>query len=97
MVRDLGGPPPAPADETYAAGQGWYASNHPLLAGGARLEKYGLPRAVPADLLLRYGFVNGVPAYAEAGSEREAPSVLYVPVSAGMYQPYQFMSSSGCP
>jgi hypothetical protein len=95
VVRDLGGPPPA--DEGYAAGAAWYESNLPLVVGDERLDKYGLPRGIPADLLLRYGFVDGVAAYAEAGTEREKPSVLYVPVSTGMYQPYQFMTSTGCP
>jgi hypothetical protein len=98
IIRDPGGPPvlPGPPDALYAAGTPWYQEHLPLRSGDQMLSMYGPPRAIDADLLQRFGFVNGVPVYREAGTGG-TPEVVYVPVGPdGLYQPYQNMTGSGC-
>ena len=99
LVRDsTAGDPvtlPLPADAAVAAGTRWFAAYEPIIAGDMMLTANGPPRAVPAEFLTRVGTVNGVAAYVETGAGLE---VVYIPVTRdGSFQPYQFMTSSGCP
>jgi hypothetical protein len=94
-----GGPPefPPPPEDGVAAGRAWYEANEAIVAEGEWLIKYGMPRRIEAELLRRYGFVYGVPAYREAGTSG-TPEVLYLPVDRnGLFQPYQDTIGNGCP
>jgi hypothetical protein len=99
VVRDTGPrtPPPAeePADARYAAGTHWYEERLPLVVDGEHLVMYGLPHSLAPGDLLRLGTVHGVPVYVEAGSTG-TPAVIYVPLSHGVYQPYQDTIGNGC-
>ena len=98
VVRDAapaGGAAASQVSEVYAAGAPWFEEHEPIRAEGHGLVKYGLPRPLSPDEIRRYGTVNGVAAYVEAGS-RGRPEVLYVAVAPGRYQPYQNMTSTGC-
>ncbi|HEX2080244.1 MAG TPA: hypothetical protein VHG08_21255 [Longimicrobium sp.] len=99
VVRDAGPRSPPPAEETadarYAAGAPWYEHNGPLVVDGVSLDRYGAPRPLSPGELVRFGTVHGVPAYVEPGSTG-TPGVVYVPVSHGVYQPYQAMAGTGC-
>ena len=77
-----------PHRATVADDRPWFRDNEPIHYAGRRVVRYGPTRDIPADLLERYGTLDGVPVYAEAGY-RGLPDVLYVPVSGGRFQPYQ--------
>ncbi|MBW3630308.1 MAG: hypothetical protein KY464_13550 [Gemmatimonadetes bacterium] len=99
LVRDstTGQPVTLPllADAPVAAGTRWFAEYEPIIADDAMLTIYGPPRILPVEFLTRVGTVNGVAAYGEIGAGLE---VVYIPVTRdGSFQPYQFMTSSGCP
>lgn len=97
VVREPGPrtPPPA-AEPLYAAGTRWYQERMPVVVDDQMLVMYGLPRAVDPRLLERIGTLNGVAVYTEVGSRGRA-EVVYVPVTPGMYVPYQNMTGTGCP
>lgn len=97
--RDRGGPPtfPLPPEDGVAGGATWFESNESIVAEKERLIKYGMPRRIEAELLWRYGYVYGVPAYREVGTSG-TPDVLYLPVDRnGLFQPYQDSIGDGCP
>jgi len=98
VVRDAapaGDATASQASEAYASGAPWFEEHEPIRADGHGLVKYGLPRLLSPSEIWRYGTVNGVAVYVEAGS-RGRPEVLYVAVAPGSYQPYQNMTSTGC-
>lgn len=99
VVRDTGPrlPPPAdaPAHAPYAAGAPWYEDSWPLLVDGLSLSRYGIPLSLSPEELVRFGTVRGVAVYVEAGSAG-TPALVFVPVSHGVYQPYQVMVGTGC-
>lgn len=88
--------PPPPGEPLYAAGLPWYEERMPIIADGEMLTMYGPVRELDPALLERIGTINDVAVYVETGS-RGSASVVYVPVSPGMYQPYQDMIGTGCP
>ena len=78
----------------YAAAAPWYINNEPILVGGNRFVKYGLPRRLPAGELRPAGEFRGVPIFVEAGTT--TPEVYYVPVRPGCeFQPYQNNAQTG--
>jgi hypothetical protein len=88
---------PLPSTGMYAARTPWYEAHEPIVSRDTWLVKYGLPVQLASGDVTRIGSVNGVGVYAETGAKGLA-EVLYVPVDAqGRFQPYQFMTSTGCP
>jgi hypothetical protein len=85
----------AAAEGVYAPGKPWFEENEPIHADDESLIKYGLPRAIPRELLAPYGVMDGVPVYREIGT-RGPPEVIYVAISPGMFQPYQDIIGTGC-
>ena len=79
-------PSTAPA---YAGGERWYIETLPVRHSNRDFVKFGLPRVLPANQLVRVGDHGGIGLFAETGSA--APhTVLYVPLRPGCeFQPYQ--------
>lgn len=89
---------PLPAWQPVAADQPWYVNNEPIAVGGHRLVKYGLPRILREEDLVRWGTLGGVGVYVEpVPASRVTPEVVYVPVDRmGTFQPYQNETDSFC-
>jgi len=81
---------PEPATPAYpAANEPWFTSDHILTFAWHRYVAYGQPREIRLDELEPLGWAGDIRVYAEKGKARfRAPAVLYVPVSAGNYQPF---------
>ncbi|HEV2733636.1 MAG TPA: hypothetical protein VGV85_02320 [Longimicrobiaceae bacterium] len=78
-----------PPDRGYAEGATWYIANAPLVAGGRRHEKIGMPRVIAPGLLVPGGRHEGVPLFTDARAAGTVPEVYYVPVRRGcLFQPY---------
>lgn len=77
-----------PSPPVYAPETEWYRANRPITLGRVAYIKYGIPRPLAPAELSRIGLLGRVVIYAEKGETR-APAVLYVPVDASHYQPYQ--------
>jgi hypothetical protein len=78
-----------PATSGYAAGSTWFINNEPITVNGRRYVKYGLPRVLGVNEVVRTADYMGVPVFAEAGATG-ATEVLYLPVRPGCeFQPYQ--------
>ena len=78
----------AAAAAPYASGAAWYIQNEQITVQGRRFVKFGTPRVLGVNDVVRAGEHQGVPVFAEAGTAR--PDVLYVPVRPGCeFQPYQ--------
>lgn len=78
-----------PPDRGYAEGAGWYIANSPLVVGGRRHEKIGMPRVIAPGLLVPGGRHEGVPLFTDARAVGTVPEVYYVPVRRGcLFQPY---------
>ena len=80
--------PPTPV---YAAEAPWYLDNRTIYFDGYGYTKYGRPRAI-ADFpslrsLRRVGRFGLIGVYADKG-EIADPTLLYIPVAPGQYQPY---------
>ena len=84
-----------PATAGYAAAMPFYIGNEPVMVGGRRYVKYGLPRVLAVSEVTRVGEVMGVSVFAEAGA-MDAPGVIYLPVRPGCeFQPYQLEVKAG--
>ena len=88
-------PFPMTSDEGFADRAPWFVEGRLLHFAGRLLEKYGLPRPIETELLDRVGVIDGIPVYAETGVPG-IPEVVYLPVAAGGFQPYQAMIGDGC-
>lgn len=78
-----------PSGTGYAESAEWYIASSPMVLGGRRYEKFGLPRVARPELLAPAGRHEGVPLFAEAGAAARPPEVYYVPVRPGcVFQPY---------
>lgn len=78
-----------PATQGYAAGQTFFINNEPVMLGGRRYVKFGLPRVIGVEELSRAGDYQGVQVFTEAGAMMPA-EVIYLPVRTGCeFQPYQ--------
>ncbi|HYW12922.1 MAG TPA: hypothetical protein VE871_13270 [Longimicrobium sp.] len=72
----------------YASGAAWYIQNEQITVQGRRFVKFGMPRVLGVNDVVRAGEYQGIPVFAEAGAARS--EVLYVPVRPGCeFQPYQ--------
>jgi hypothetical protein len=80
----------------YAAAERWYIDNEPMLFAGSRYVKYGLPRPLDRAEVQRVGVRGRVSLYAEAGQGGPYMDVLYIAVSPGQYQPYQYFGNGPC-
>jgi hypothetical protein len=75
----------------YVRSRSWYRDNEPIDYDPRDIcfTRYGLPRILERDSLVRLGAWRGVPVFAERASGDD-PLVIYVPVSPGCeFQPYQ--------
>ncbi|HEX2203276.1 MAG TPA: hypothetical protein VHG91_08260, partial [Longimicrobium sp.] len=82
-----------PATAEYARAARWYVDNEPLAFNTRRpyYVKYGLPRYMAVNEIVRIGVHQGVPLFGEVGDDPVRPSVIYVPTDPGcLFQPYQF-------
>jgi hypothetical protein len=70
------------AEDTAFAPADWYT----ITINGLRHPRYGLPRAIGRDSLLRIGHLFGVNVYVERGRE---DGFLHLPVAPGQFQPYE--------
>ncbi len=76
----------------YAATREWYVNNEPIDYDPESIcfVKYGLPRVLSRDSVVRLGEWRGVPVFRERYDGGGTPLVFYVPVRAGCeFQPYQ--------
>lgn len=84
-----------PVTDEYAPTRRWYVDNEPLPFYEGRRPwyvKYGLPRFLAINEILRVGEHDGISVFGEISDPYEdSRSVLYVPTSPGcFFQPYQF-------
>jgi hypothetical protein len=85
----------SPSMTGYAAGATWYINTEPIMIGGRRYVKYGLPRVLGVNEVTRTGEFQGVSVFAETGATG-TPEVVYVPVRTGCeFQPYQLEVKAG--
>lgn len=87
----------------YAATHEWYVNNETIDYDPRNVcyVKYGLPRYVASDSLVRLGTWRGVSVFRERSEDPQIPAVIWVPVRPGCsFQPYQYMPSAppvACP
>lgn len=71
-----------------AAAASWFVADEPVVFGGRRYVKFGLPRVLSAGDVARAGEFRGIGVFAEPGVRRI--EVIYLPTGAGCeLQPYQ--------
>ena len=74
--------------DASAAAASWFVEDEPVVFGGRRFVKFGLPRLLSAGDVIRVGEFRGVAVFAEPGVRRT--EVIYLPTGAGCeLQPYQ--------
>ena len=79
---------PAKRSRGYAKSEKWFRENGPIEVHGARYEKYGPERVIPASKLKRGSLFAGIPLFLDPRDQRP-PSVVYVPSRPGcVFQPY---------
>lgn len=80
---------PEPATPVYPTNEAWYTGAQFLTFAWHWYVRYGQPRELTMDELEPLGWAGDIRVYAEKGKARfRAPTVLYVPASAGNYQPF---------
>jgi hypothetical protein len=85
----------SPSMTGYAAGASWFINNEAITVMNRRYVRYGLPRVLAVNEVMRSGEYQGIPLFAEAGMTG-TPEVLYVPVRPGCeFQPYQLETKAG--
>jgi hypothetical protein len=94
-TRDRPGRPVVSAHLGYAAGAEWYERGELIAFEGRHYIKYGLPLPLADGEVERIGSLGRVALFVEAGMTRDA-GILYIPVSAGQYQPYYPIGSGAC-
>ena len=73
----------------YADGLGWFINNEKVQFNGKTFTKYGLPRILGVNEIVKSGLYKGVGVYVEAGLKPPF-EVIYIPVRQGCeFQPYQ--------
>ena len=70
-----------------AENDAWYQQGEPVQFGGDLYYRAGAAVFFNRNTMVRTGHYNGVPLYADA--TLEPFSIVYVPVSRGMMQPYE--------
>lgn len=88
LVIDQPAPDAASAEEDpvplpYLAGAEWYARHAPIVARGLRFMRYGLPRVLSPDALVRAGEHEGVALFADADAGAGRPEVFYALLRPG--------------
>lgn len=87
----------------YAAARDWYVNNETIDYDPRDVcyMKYGLPRYLSRDSVVRVGEWRGVPVFRERTDDPEIPGMMLVPVSPGCsFQAYQYLPSAppvACP
>jgi hypothetical protein len=77
----------------YAATREWYVNNEPIDYDPRNVcyMKFGLPRHVARESLVRLGEWRGAPVFRERPDDLGLPGVVWVPVYPGCsFQPYQY-------
>lgn len=78
---------PTDAPQVTAANEGWYQRREPIPYAGEVYYPAGATVFFNGNHMVRSGYYNGIPLYADA--TLEPYSVVYVPVSRGQLQPYE--------
>jgi len=87
----------APGSATrYATDAEWHRQNTPIVLDGFLYVRYGFPRPLFPHEIERIGASDGVPAYVARG-DTVKPDVVYVPVDASSFQPYQALHGRPLP
>lgn len=87
---------PLPDSARVVAGLDWHRHNIPIVVSGIRRDRYSSHRLKEGDVE-RWGSVQGVGVYVEAGSDHRKPEVVYLPVDReGTFASYQNMTGGGC-
>ncbi len=72
----------------YAVSADWYINSETISISGKLYSKYGLPRVIGVNEVVKITAYKGVGVYAEAG-QQELGEVIYIPVRADCeFQPY---------
>jgi hypothetical protein len=73
----------------YAASAIWYINNEAIVVSGQKYVKYGLPRILGVQEVVKTSTFDNIGVYVEAGTKSIA-DVIYIPVRKGCeFQPYQ--------
>lgn len=78
----------------YAATAKWYINNETIEVNKVKYQKYGLPRVLSSEEIVKYTEYKAVGIYREAGypgtpAPTGIPDVIYVPIKAQCeFQPY---------
>ena len=81
-----------PSAESAAAAP-WFLADEPVVFGGRRFVKFGLPRVLDAGQVTRAGEFRGVGVFVAPG---ERVDVVYLPTGAGCeFQPYELEAKVG--
>ena len=72
----------------YAAGTSWFVGDGAIRMGKRQYHKFGTPMTKRCGDLKIVGANNGVNLFADASASSPF-DLLYVPVSPGIFQPYQ--------
>ena len=85
-MRDLG--PSVAFAGSYAAGRDWFVRDQPIRLGDREFQKFGTPSAKACNEIVVVGSHMGVNVFSDAGATSPY-SLVYVPVSPGMFQVYR--------
>jgi hypothetical protein len=72
----------------YVTDAEWYQPYTPMVLDGHRYHRYALPRPLSADEIEPIGARDGIAVYVARGDTAK-PDVIYLPVDATNFQPYQ--------
>lgn len=72
----------------YAGGELWFIRDEPITFGSRQYSKFGQPEVRDCGSMKIVGDIRGVNLFAEADAS-EPFRALYVPVRAGVFQPYR--------
>jgi hypothetical protein len=78
---------PTEAPIVTAENDAWYRLREPVILGGEAYYPAGATVFFNGNVMVRTGHYNGVPLYADA--TLEPYSVIFVPISGGLMQPYE--------
>jgi hypothetical protein len=78
---------PTDAPLVTAAGESWYQLREPLQLAGELYYPAGATQFFNGNTMVRTGHYNGVPIYAD--TTLEPFSIVLVPISRGLLQPYE--------
>jgi hypothetical protein len=78
---------PTPAPTITAENEPWFLARAPLMIGGILYVPAGPQVHFNRDEMVRTGFYGAVPVYVQ--TTIEPGSVIFVPLSGGLMQPYQ--------